>query len=44
MKKVRLGSLGLSVGVNGASVSVSPSWKYNEYQITTSSPITYTPY
>ena len=40
---VGFGSLGVSVNVNGASVSVSPSLLYSKYQIMTDHPINYEP-
>lgn len=42
-QSIGLGSVGVSVNVSGASVSVSPAWFYSKYQIMTSSPITYQP-
>lgn len=43
-QKVGLGSLGVSVSLKGASVSVSPSLFYELHQISTPNYIEYTPY
>lgn len=42
-QKIGLGSVGVSVSLKGASVSVSPKPIYTQCQICTSSPITYRP-